>query len=136
MFYISPQLTVLMLAVVPPVSLGAVSLLLHTEAPPVLTQYDPGLLRPLPQAAIQQNSGSSGRDDQGITRARRRYRSDQHACRLLKNRCPRYELFRHTMLTTTSRENLATGFNRFSPSLAKRLSLVAFSSGAPDGVEM
>lgn len=55
MFYVSPALTTLMLALVPPVSLGVVRWLHRpsTHASPL-----PGFLRPLPQEAVKSNTGS------------------------------------------------------------------------------
>lgn len=65
MFYISPQLTVLMLAVVPPVSLGVVS-----RATPLLPGLDAtmsflGDIWSVSQTALEQNSGGTWGDDQG-----------------------------------------------------------------------
>lgn len=65
MFYISPQLTVLMLAVVPPVSLGVVSratfVLISLDA----TIFSLGDLWSVSQTALEQNPGGTRRDDQG-----------------------------------------------------------------------
>lgn len=54
MFYVSPALTTLMLALVPPVSLGVVRRLLrpHTRVLPLS-----GFLRSLPQETVKPNAG-------------------------------------------------------------------------------
>jgi hypothetical protein len=57
MLYLSPTLTMLMLAVVPPVSLGAVSFLLGTIDALLLTG-PPGLLWTLSQEALEQDARS------------------------------------------------------------------------------
>lgn len=64
MFYISPQLTVLMLAVVPPVSLGAVSNMQQNHS--CIAQISAlGFLWSIPETAIQQNPGGPRRNDEG-----------------------------------------------------------------------
>lgn len=84
MFYLSPTLTMLMLTVVPPVSLGAVSSLLyflplisHTThskkvklIPTTISflKKPLGLLRPVPQTPLQPNARSRRRNDQSRLR--------------------------------------------------------------------
>ena len=60
MFYISPQLTVLMLAVVPPVSLGAVRVFATKDvlAFTYLALRRLGFLRSISEASFQQDTGS------------------------------------------------------------------------------
>lgn len=57
MFYISPQLTILMLAVVPPISLGAVSEM-HVGQVMKPDFVHTGVLWPIPQAFVEQDPGS------------------------------------------------------------------------------
>lgn len=64
MFYISPKLTFLMLAIVPPVSLGVVGDLLHRQC--LLLSSRVGLLWEISEEIIDTNSRGSRRDDQGI----------------------------------------------------------------------
>lgn len=56
MFYVSPALTTLMLALVPPVSLGVVCRFPRSLAYISLLS---GVLWPLPQKAVKSNTGSS-----------------------------------------------------------------------------
>lgn len=58
MFYLSPTLTLLMLAIVPPVSLGAVRHLLMAIAQ--LFNYFTGILWSLPQETIKQDARGYG----------------------------------------------------------------------------
>ena len=55
MFYVSPALTTLMLALVPPVSLGVVR---RIPCSFVHVSPLPGFLRSLPQEAVKPNTGS------------------------------------------------------------------------------
>lgn len=64
MFYISPQLTLLMLAVVPPVSMGAVS---QCSAQKWLCLIYLGVLWKILEEAFEQNTRSVGRNDEGTT---------------------------------------------------------------------
>lgn len=60
MFYISPKLTLLMLAVVPPVSLGAVSYTKMQDLACILNRFVIiGILWPISEKAIKQDPGSS-----------------------------------------------------------------------------
>lgn len=62
MFYVSPALTTLMLALVPPVSLGVVRWLARSL---VRISPPPGVLRPLPEKIVKSNTGSPRRNEQG-----------------------------------------------------------------------
>ena len=62
MFYVSPALTTLMLALVPPVSLGVVRPLPHSFARALPL---PGVLWSLPQEVIEPNPGSPRGNEQG-----------------------------------------------------------------------
>ena len=71
MFYLSPTLTMLMLTVVPPVSLGAVRPRLLSFLSFMLTNQQSVLLRPLPQTPLQPHPRSRRRDDQNRLRSPR-----------------------------------------------------------------
>lgn len=64
MFYLSPTLTLLMLAVVPPVSLGAVRSLSPSMLSYIILITSEGFLWSLPEKIVQQNSGIDGRNDE------------------------------------------------------------------------
>ena len=60
MFFVSPTLTALMLAIVPPVSFGAVRLI---HSPLASSELCLGILRPVFEETLDQDPRSSWRDD-------------------------------------------------------------------------
>jgi hypothetical protein len=135
MFYVSPTLTMLMLAVVPPVSLGAVRWF-YMELK-FGRQRFVGMVWSLPQETLQPNSRSHRRDDKGL--------SDDVfkaldvlilAIRLPRSRFQPYAQYKHTMLFLKKSLNSMTGSRRSSILVGKRRLQAVYSLGQQGGVEM